>query len=129
MIEKIAKICWNEFKWVMPSGSNGKSPASNSYENENGFGHEEWLSDKSKLIGGYHYAFLQPLNLKTDKHVGNTYKIWLYTVRNKTKLLVGHIDNAQCISKKESTEVYEFYKKNKWLEEYPHGQLHLGKTN
>ena len=112
MIEKISKICWNDFNWIKPSGTNGKSPSLNSYENEQGFGHEEWLLDKSKVINGFHYGFLQPLNLVTDRHVGKEYKIWLYTVTGKQKILVGSIDNAYCISKDESEEIFNFYKKN-----------------
>jgi len=115
MIEKISKICWNDFKWSKPSGTNGKSPSSEAYENKLGYGHEEWLFDKSKIIKGFHYAFLQPLNLITDKHVGNEYKIWLYTVTGKEKFLVGSIEKAICISKDESIEIFDIYRKNGWL--------------
>ena len=37
MIEKISRICWNDFGWTRPSGTNGKSPSSTTYENEKGF--------------------------------------------------------------------------------------------
>ena len=117
MTEKISKICWNDFKWSKPSGTNGKSPSANSYENSSGYGHEEWLLDKSKIIDGYHYGFLQPLNLKTDRHVGKTYKIWLYTIYGKQKILIGFIDNGFCISKDESIKTYAFYKRNGWIKE------------
>lgn len=117
MIEKLSKICWNDFGWTKPSGTNGKSPSTNSYENIEGYGHEEWLFDKSKTINGFHYGFLQPLNLITNRHVGQTYKIWLYTTKNKQKLLVGNIEQAICISKDESVEIYNIYKKNGWIKE------------
>lgn len=117
MTEKISKICWNDFKWTKPSGTNGKSPSADSYENSAGYGYEEWLLDKSKVIDGYHYGFLQPLNLKTDRHVGNTYKIWLYSITGRQKFLIGYIDNAICISKDESTETFKTYKRNGWIKE------------
>ncbi len=117
MTEKISKVCWNDFGWTRPSGTNGKSSSVEAYENSEGFGHEEWLFDKSKIINGYHYGFLQPLNLKTDRHVGNTYKIWLFTITNKRKFLIGNIDNAFCISKDESSMIYNLYKRNNWIKE------------
>lgn len=82
---KISKICWNSEGWKFPSGSKGKSVVSESYETKYGFGHEEWLFDKSRMIDGYHYAFLQPLNLKTDKHVAKFiifHCLQLLTARN-----------------------------------------------
>ena len=117
MREKISKICWNDYGWTRPSGTNGKSASSEAYENMAGYGHEEWLLDKSKIVNGYHYGFLQPLYLKTDRHVGQTYKLWLYTITNRQKFLIGCIDKAICISKNESIETYKTYKKNGWIKE------------
>lgn len=117
MENKISKICWNSEGWKFPSGSKGKSAASNSFEAEYGYGHEEWLFDKTRMVQGYHYAFLQPLNLKSDKHVGKTYNLFLYTITDGTKYFVGEIKNAECVSKKESKEIYAIYKKKKWLNE------------
>jgi hypothetical protein len=114
---KLSKICWNTRNWKFPSGPGGKSPSSSSYESKYGFGHEEWLRDNSRIIDGFHFAFLQPLNLKTDRHVGKKYHIKLFTVLNSTKYFVGTINNAICISKEESKEVYKLYKKNGWLKE------------
>ena len=117
MENKIAKICWNSEGWKFPSGSQGKSALADSFEARTGYGHEEWLFDKSRIINGYHYAFLQPLNLKTDRHVGKTYNIFLYTITNGTKYYVGVITNADCISGEESKEIYKIYKQNSWLKE------------
>jgi hypothetical protein len=115
MIEKIAKICWNDYMWSKPSGTNGKSPSASAHENSYGYGHEEWVLDKSRVINGFHYGFLQPLNLKTDRHVGNKYKIWLYSITERQKLLIGCIENAICISQDESKDIYKVYKKKGWL--------------
>lgn len=114
---KISKICWNTRNWKFPSGSEGKSPSSSSYESKYGFGHEEWLLDNSRIIDGFHFAFLQPLNLKTDRHVGKKYHIKLFTVLKSTYYFVGTINNAICVSKEKSKEVYKLYKKKGWLKE------------
>lgn len=112
--EKIAKICWNDQKWSKPSGTNGKSPSTNAQENRIGYGQEEWLLDKARTVNGYHYGFLQQMNLRTDRHVGQTYKIWLYTMKSKRKFLIGHIDNVVRIHKKVSEEIFDIYKSKGW---------------
>jgi hypothetical protein len=115
MENKISKICWNTEGWKFPSGSKGKSAASDSFEAKHGYGHEEWLFDKSRIIDVYHYAFLQPLNVKSDKHVGKLYNISLFTVTKGVKYFVGEIKNANCISKDESRKVFMTYKRKGWL--------------
>ncbi|OGW05253.1 MAG: hypothetical protein A2W77_07110 [Nitrospinae bacterium RIFCSPLOWO2_12_39_16] len=121
MENKISKICWNFEGWKFPSGSQGKSAASKSFEAEYGYGHEEWLFDRSRIVNGYHYAFLQPLNLKSDTHVGKTYNIFLFTITDGIKYFVGQIKNAACISKAESSDIYKIYKQKKWLKEMVKG--------
>ncbi|MCF6149902.1 MAG: hypothetical protein E3K37_14710 [Candidatus Kuenenia sp.] len=117
MENKISKICWNSEGWKFPPGSKGKSAAAKSFEAEYGYGHEEWVFDKTRMIEGYHYAFLRPLNLKSDKHVGKIYNLFLYTITNSIKYFVGQIKNAECISKKESRDIFAIYKQKKWLNE------------
>ena len=117
MNNKISKICWNSNNWRFPSGSSGKSPSSSSHETKYGYGHEEWLLDNSRIINGSHFAFLQPLNLKTDKHVNEIYDIILYTVYNSNNYYVGTIKNVNCISRKKSLDIYNIYKQKGWLKE------------
>lgn len=114
---KLSKICWNTENWKFPSGSQGKSIAAESYEADSGYGHEEWLFDKSKIVDGYHYAFLQPLNIKTDKHKNEIYNISLFTINNLNKqYYVGEIKNVECINNNESIRVFNIYKANCWIE-------------
>lgn len=115
---KFSRICWNTENWKFPSGSKGKSISTESYESETGFGHEEWLFDKSRVIDGFHYAFLQPLLLKSNKHYNKSYNISLFTINNLNKrYYVGKINNVKCISREESENIYKIYKTNGWLSE------------
>ena len=114
---KLARICWNTENWKFPSGSKGKSVSLDAYEADTGFGHEEWLFDKSKIIDNYHYAFLQPLFLKTDKHFDKIYNISLFTINNLNKeYYVGKIKNVECITNEESERIHDIYKTKGWLE-------------
>ncbi len=116
-LDKISRICWNTKEWKFPSDSRDKSSSSGSFESKYGYGHEEWLFDRSRIINEFHYAFLQTLHLKTNIHVGNIYNIHLIAINNKVKRYVGYIRNVECISKNESQKIYKIYRKNGWIKE------------
>lgn len=98
--------------------SSRKSSDPNSYEAEFGYGHEEWLFDRSRIIDGFHYAFLEPLNVESGKHYGKVYDISLFTINGSgQKLYVGDIRNAICISKDDAEKAYRIYDKNVWIKE------------
>jgi len=78
LIEKrVARLAWNDFGWVMPSGPFGKSEHKDSHEAKHGYGHEEWLFDTSKLIKGFHYGFLEPIRKEQDAYADKIYDVWL----------------------------------------------------
>jgi len=117
--DKIARICWNTEGWRKPTGKNGKSKNKEAYENKFGFGHEEWLLDTTKLIDGWHYAYLQPIGLHHSKYIGKIFNISLYSINEETKerWWVGRILNVSVTTPKESKKVYLIYKRNGWLRE------------
>ena len=129
-MEKIARLCWNTSEWRRPSGRNGKSKSNDSYENEMGFGHEEWLLDDSKIMpDGYHYGFLEPMRVKGDRHFGKVYDIHLFTISpNKQKVYIGCLKNAVGVSSEESQEVFSYYQEKGWLSEMQHDVLYVGGT-
>lgn len=116
---KIVRLCWNANGWKFPSGSNRLKQKPKSYVEEYGFGHEEWLFDRSKIIGEYHYAFIQAFNLETDRHVGQVYNIKLYTINPNTdvRYYVGYINHVEGISEQMSEQIYQTYKSEGWISE------------
>ncbi len=114
---KISKICWNSNEWIKPSGIDGKSKYETFEKNEK-FGHEEWLFDFSKLIDGYHYAGLEPIGRRIDKHSNELFNIRLFTYNsnNKKKYWVADLKNVRALTTKESDKIYQHYKKVGWLE-------------
>lgn len=130
-MEKIARICWNTHDWKRPSGSEGKSLSDGSYEKELGFGHEEWILDDSRIYApdGYHYGFLQPLNVASGKHIGSVYDIHLFSISPlKQKVYVGCLHNAIGISPEESEKVYQYYKEKGWIDEMKEEIHYVGGT-
>lgn len=127
--EKIARICWNTKGWKRPSGSEGKSNSEGSYEKTLGFGHEEWLLDRSRIVNGYHYAFLQAMNTKSHKHDGRVYDIHLFAISPyKQKIYIGCLHNVHGITPEESKWVYKRYRKEGWIEEMKQDILYAGGT-
>ncbi len=113
---KISRLVWNTNNWKAPSGLSG-APNSD-FKSIYKYGHEEWLFDRSRIIDGYQYGFIQPLSLKTKKHVNNIYNISLYTSDySEKRYFVGEIKNVECISAELSQEIYLEYKKRGWYDE------------
>lgn len=116
---KIARLCWNENGWKYPSGARGKSMNGYSYENRYGFGHEEWLFDKSKNINGCHYAFIEAFRIIGNHHIDKIYNVKLYSINshNNRKYYIGEIKNLTAISEEESKSIYEIYSERGWIQE------------
>jgi len=112
---KLARLVWNTNGWRFPSGFDGKSDSKGNFDASTGYGHEEWLFDRSKPINGYHYGFIQALNLETDIHVGKNLNIFLYTKTNDIRYYAGTIRNARPISLEEGRWAYQEYRRNGWL--------------
>ncbi|MBU1862853.1 MAG: hypothetical protein KKH94_04210 [Candidatus Omnitrophica bacterium] len=118
LTNKLVRICWNTEGWKYPSGSKGKSTSPKSHEAQHGYGHEEWLFDRSRLIEGYHYAFLDPLRVDSGKHAGKNYDVSLYTINGeKRNFYVGDIHNLSCISKEDAERIHQIYTENGWMKE------------
>lgn len=112
---KVTKLVWNSNGWKFPSGYDGKSTTQGNFEAGSGYGHEEWLFDRSKPLNGCHYSFIQALNLETDRHVGKQLNISLYTATGNAQYYVGTIINAEPISVEEGLWAYGEYVKKGWL--------------
>lgn len=119
--EKVARICWNANNWQYPSGKAGKvaNGSSGAYETKTGYGHEEWLFDVSKLVNGFHYAYIQAIGQHRKKYEGKRFNISFYTINSakKERWWLGEIHNVHVVSSDESKTVYLAYKKNGWLKE------------
>lgn len=116
----MTRICWNETDWKYPSGRSGKSTTLGSFEYDNGYGHEEWLFARGKVIDGYQYGFLEALH-KGDTHTGKTYNLCLFSIdhgpEGRKNYYVGEIRGAECITPEQSKVAYQIYDESGWLDE------------
>lgn len=114
---KVARLCWNTNYWHCPTGREGKLTDEDTFEGEHGFGHEEWLFDRSTLIGGWKYGFVQALNHSHGKYEGRNLSLLLYAINHRTKqrYWVGTIDNAEVLTKLDARKISRTYRKQGWL--------------
>ncbi|WP_261926560.1 hypothetical protein, partial [Vibrio aestuarianus] len=90
-------ICWNSNGWVTPSGRLGKSNNKDSHESQNGYAHEEWLLDTTKIIDGYHYGYIQAIGKHRDTYLDQVFDVSLYSINSDTKQRwwLGEIKNLE----------------------------------
>jgi hypothetical protein len=81
---KVARLCWNTDFWQRPTGKEGKSTNTDAFEAQYGYGHEEWLFDRSTVRKGWKYGFIQALN-KSRNHAGETLDLLLYAIEDKSR--------------------------------------------
>jgi hypothetical protein len=116
---KLARLCWNDNGWKFPSGREGKTRNDRAFEFKYGFGHEEWLFDTLKVIGGFHYGYVRAISEARDRLQGQTLDLSLYTINDRTKQRrwLGKICNVKIVTEKESRRIYDSYEKRGWLDE------------
>lgn len=126
--KRIARLAFNTNGWIMPSGLYGKSTHPDTHEARHGYGHEEWLFDTSKLINGFHYAFLEPIRKQQTAFIGKKYNVWLYTIDSvsKKRYWVGEIDNVEVLDTAQAEIIKKEYIQRNWMKEMESQILALG---
>lgn len=115
----VSRITWNTNGWIKPSGNKGKSKDVDSFENANGFGHEEWLFDTSREIEGYLYGFIETIRKPYKQFIGKSIDLQLYTIDgvSKDRFHIADIKNCIIISEAEAVKIKTIFKKKGWLKE------------
>lgn len=116
---KAVRLCWNTNYWHSPTGKKGKSTNRHTFEGKNGFGHEEWLFDRSTLIDGWKYGFIQAFNTKNWTHQGQRHGLLLFAIDGDTKqrYWVGVIDELEVLDQEDSERIGKSYKRLGWLKD------------
>lgn len=85
--KRLLRITWNESNWELPSGHKWrKKDQGNSniaYENQYGFGGEEWLFNSRYYINGFQYGYIRGLlEVRAGTIINEAY---LFTIDQNTK--------------------------------------------
>lgn len=99
--KRIMRLTWNSNNWEYPCGQPWKEKNRGqkgvAYENQHGFGHEEWLFNEQFRINGYQYGYIRGFeNLPAETELVSI--VSLYTIKpDKQRCLVGSLKNVQKI--------------------------------
>tara|TARA_R110000850_G_scaffold261709_1_gene389868 strand:- start:5237 stop:6304 length:1068 start_codon:yes stop_codon:yes gene_type:complete len=111
---RLMRLTWNKFNWQRPQGHKwSKSKQGNTsiaYEQQYGFGHEEWFLNPDFHNDGYQYGYIRGVD-------GMPYedllidKIILFTIHGETKVryLVGELSQVEIIP--EPKKIKKLFKK------------------
>ena len=107
------RVCWNDKGWRLPAGRAGNDSG---YAGRARFGHEEWLFNFSWTVGGFHYAFLQPVNKVRDRRAGESLDLLLWTIDpNGHRLQVGTITDCKILTAEERFRALRDHKQKGWF--------------
>lgn len=102
MDKRQMRITWNEFNWEKPSGhfwnKENQSKKNIAYENQYGFGHEEWLFNQRYRINGFQYGYVRGVE-KASLENEIIDQLYLYTKDYKGNyFFVGILKNVERIT-------------------------------
>ena len=118
--KRLLRITWNENLWELPSGHEWtKKNQLNSdvaYENQFGFGGEEWLFNQRYNIGGFQYGYIRGLFEVTN--IDFIDEAYLFSIEpiTKNRLLIAILRNIELLDPsslpKKVKASFDFYAKD-----------------
>lgn len=117
--QKITRISYNSNNWQKPTGEARDLEIGGTYNQDHGFGHEDWLFRNEWTIAGWRYAFLQGVNKSTKKLVqdGKPVDITLFTIQpDKRRRYVARIREMECLSDEQAEAALVEFRKKGWLD-------------
>ncbi|WP_323757984.1 hypothetical protein [Roseivirga sp.] len=99
--KRIMRLTWNSNNWETPSGHSwrpeNQGNTNIAYENQYGYGHEEWLFNERFRLDGYQYGYVRGVDGLSQK-AERIDQITLYTIRDdQQRCLVGNLYNVEII--------------------------------
>lgn len=116
-MHKITRIATNSTGWKRPTGEAAKSETSNSYNQQFGFGHEDWLFRNEWIIDGWRYAFIQGVNKSHARLVksGQSFDLTLFTIDpDKRRRYVAAIAGVECLDEPQAEDAVREFKRRGW---------------
>ncbi|MDB5243928.1 MAG: hypothetical protein JWP57_4554 [Spirosoma sp.] len=124
---RLSRVVWNTNGWQSPSGPVGKSRNAGNHEQRYNFGYEEWSLDTEKVIDGYKYGFLEPMNQHFAAYTNQIFPdIYLYTIHGPTgrRYWAAHLRNVEVLTQAECDWATNEYNQRGWLDEMKR-QIHI----
>lgn len=121
-----ARLCWNSKRWTRPTGEAAREEH-DTYCAANGFGHEEWLFNMARLVDGWKYGFLQPVNKSRGRIEGEKIRVRLYSIsREKGWLYVGEIETCEVLDHDKAEAARAEFEERSWWDEMRDDVVRVG---
>lgn len=116
-MRKLARISFNSRGWRQPTGEARDLEAPGTYNQINGFGHEDWFFRSEWTIDGWRYAFLQGVNNASPKvRAGGPLDVTLFTFQpDKRWRYVASVSGVECLSDWQADEALRAFKRLGWF--------------
>ena len=115
----LARISHNSESWQRPTRDAQAHEEEGTYNQEYGFGHEDWLFRNEWLIDGWRYGFVQGVNHSHAKLVAanEPFDLTLFTIDDqKRRRYIATISAAECLDDKQADAALDEFKKRGWHE-------------
>ena len=115
----ITRIAFNSANWQRPTGEAHQHEAEGTFNQENGFGHEDWLFRNEWLIDGWRYAFIQGVNKSRDRLLEEQtpFDVTLFTIDDQNRRrYVARIGAVECLSDDQADAALNIFRDNRWLD-------------
>lgn len=114
----VTRLAYNSHHWRKPATAAEVRESGDTYRNENGFGHEDWLFRDEWQIDGWRYAFVQGVNNSRAKLLreGKPFNLRLFTMlASSDRRAVAEIRDVECLDARAAEAAVAAYEKLGWL--------------
>lgn len=114
----VTRLAYNSHHWRKPATAGEVQEAGDTYRNENGFGHEDWLFRDEWQFDGWRYAFVQGVNNSRAKLLreGKLFNLRLFTMPAPSdRRAVAEIRDVECLDDRAAEAAVAAYEKLGWL--------------
>jgi hypothetical protein len=115
----LARLSHNSANWERPTREAQAHEAEGTYNEENGFGHEDWLFRDEWEIDGWRYAFIQGVNKSFDRlnAVGKAFDLTLFSIdQEKRRRYVAQIRDVECLQPVQAEAALDIFRREGWFE-------------
>ena len=115
----IARLSFNTKGWRAPAGDAQAQEEDGTYNQQNRFGHEDWLFRNEWLVDGWRYSFIQGVNKSRNRllQLGRSFNVTLFTIDDQQRRrFVATIYSVECLSDTQADAALALFKQRGWLD-------------
>ncbi len=115
----VTRLAYNSQHWRRPATATEVQESGDTYRNENGFGHEDWLFRNEWQLDGWRHAFVQGVNKSRAKLLRESrpFNLRLFTMPAPgDRRAVAEIRDVECLDDRAAEAAVAAYERLGWLD-------------